>query len=65
MLFLSSDANQCQCKEQVRGSHGGIPGKPEINPDPGAGPNEDWARNPLPGEVETAEPERSLAQKPL
>lgn len=61
---ISATDNQCQSLEQTTGSPGEIKGKLAINPDAGAGPNEDWARSTPPGEVETAEPARSLAKKP-
>lgn len=62
MSFLLYN-NQCQSKEQTRGRHGGIKGKLDTNPDPGAGPNEHWARNPPPGVAEAAGLEGSLAKK--
>lgn len=58
-------ANRRQSEEQTTGRLGEIKGKLAISPDAGAGPDEDWARNTPPGEVEAAEPERSLAKKPL
>lgn len=38
VVYLSYEDKQCQSKGQARGSHGKIKGKPETNPDPGAGP---------------------------
>lgn len=60
MMTISAKANNKQEADKGR-----IKGKLEINPDPGNGPNEDWARKPSLCEVKTIELEGSLAVKPL